>query len=427
MGEVLTERSVKARKATDKRQEIPDAALNGLYLTVEPTGRKSWSLRYRWAGKPAKFRLGPYPALGLADARDMAKKGLRLLAAGADPRKAREAAERAERDAEQARQRDDVDAVITLFVERYAKGRNKSWAETERLLRKEALPLLKGKTIQEVQRRDIIEILDAIVDRGCPTLSNRVLAALRKMCAWCVERGILETSPCADVSAPAPKVTRDRTLTDTELKALWAATDRMGAFGPTYKLLVLTGCRRDEVCGMRWDELDLDKRTWTIPGTRTKNSRPHAVHLTDTAIKMIEAQPKIAPERGRKPVYVFTTGGTAPISGHSVAKKQCDRLMAELTGDEIQPWRVHDIRRTVASGMARLGINIATVEKCLNHVSGTFSGVVGVYQHHDFATEKRMAWDAWEAHVMRLVRGSEAGGTLVTLAGARSARGAPSP
>ncbi|MBB4316095.1 integrase [Roseospira marina] len=101
--------------------------------------------------------------------------------------------------------------------------------------------------------------------------------------------------------------------------------------------------------------------------------------------------------------------------------------MTEITGDDIQPWRVHDIRRTVASGMARLGINIATVEKCLNHISGSFAGVVGVYQHHDFATEKRMAWEAWEAHVMRLAQGTEAGGNLITLAGARSARGEPCP
>jgi integrase len=180
----------------------------------------------------------------------------------------------------------------------------------------------------------------------------------------------------------------------------WQAAD---AFEPAYagfvKLLVLTGQRRNEVAGMFWREVDLDARLWTLPAARAKNSVEHSIPLSDQTVEILKVLPRIAGSD-----FVFTINGRNPIRGADAIKRRLDALTAPNT----PPWVLHDIRRTVASGMARLGINLPVIEKLLNHVSGTFAGIVGVYQRHSFADEKRAAMQTWARHVEQLVSASPA-------------------
>ena len=267
-----------------------------------------------------------------------------------------------------------------------------------------------NRRIQDITRRDILELLDGIVDQGNGTQANRTLSALRKMFNWCLERDIVTASPCAAVKPPAPEVSRDRVLNDDELRWLWRACEAYGfPFGPLVKLLLLTGQRRQEVGAMVSGEVDRDARLWTIPAARAKNGIAHDVPLSAQAIEVLDALPKIAGDAG----YLFTTNGRAAVSGWSKAKERIDAEMLRAAREEalergddpegvdLPAWTFHDLRRTTASGMARLGINLPVIEKVLNHVSGSFGGIVGVYQRHSFADEKRRALDAWGGFVSR--------------------------
>jgi integrase len=166
------------------------------------------------------------------------------------------------------------------------------------------------------------------------------------------------------------------------------------------QLLLLTGARRDEVSHMVRGELDLDAKVWTLPAARAKNKREHIVHLSDAAVAILKALKPVKSDAG----WCFTTNGENPVSGYSKAKIIVDRFISEAAnGEAMDPWTFHDLRRTAATGMAGIGIAIPVIERALNHVSGTFGGLVGRYQHHDFAAERREAFQKWGDHVTRIV------------------------
>jgi integrase len=250
-----------------------------------------------------------------------------------------------------------------------------------------------GRKIGTIRQVDVIHLLDALVDRGNPISANRTLAALRKLFNWAEGRYGLSGNPCDKVEMPGTETSRDRILTDAEMVAVWQAAEEQGGhFGSVVKLLILTGQRRNEVAGMEWRELDLAAKLWKLPRGRVKNDSGHEVPLSEQALAIIESVPRIA---GRQ--LLFTTTGNTPVSGFSKAKVEID----EACG--VEDWTIHDLRRTVASGMARLGVSLPVIEKILNHTSGSFRGVVGIYQRHSYADEKRAALDLWGAHVARLV------------------------
>ena len=268
----------------------------------------------------------------------------------------------------------------------------------------------RGRRLSQITRADIHDLLDGIVARGSPVTSNRTLAWLRRMCSWAIERGLIIANPFAGIKPPAAERARDRVLSDDELKAVWEAAD---ALEPVYagfiKLLILTGQRLREVSEMEWKEIDLNAKLWTLPAARAKNSIEHSIPLSDQAVDILRSLPRIAGSE-----FVFTINGRNPIRGTHSVKRQIDTLVPY-----IPPWVLHDIRRTVASGMARLGVNLPVIEKLLNHVSGSFAGIVGVYQRHSFADEKRAAMTAWARHVEGLVSGGEAGNVIEMKRGAR--------
>ncbi|WP_082557881.1 site-specific integrase [Methylobacterium sp. Leaf361] len=401
---VLTLKSVEAaRPDPSKRRELPDGALPGLYLVVQPGGGKSWAVRYRANGKPKKLTIGPYPRVPLTEAREAARAALRAVAEGRDPAGEKRAAKAEPSAAESTR----FGAVAADYIERYAKPRNRSWRETESFLTRtlDATDRWQDRDIRTIGRKDVLYALDAVVARGATIHANRLFAALRRFFAWSVERGILEVSPMLGLKPPSPEVSRDRVLTDSEVVAAWKAAEQIGyPFGPVAQLLILTGQRRSEVLEAEWREFDLDAATWTIPRTRAKNDRAHVVPLAPNAVEILRGLPRV----GQRPRLLFTTTGTTAFSGVSKATERLQALAAATLPDvdETAPWRLHDLRRTFASGCARLGVPVHVVEKALNHTSGTHSGIVGVYQRHDYGEERRRAMELWAAHLDGLISGS---------------------
>ena len=390
----LTVKTVEAMRPGADRREIPDGHMPSLYLIVQPSGARSWAVRYRHHGQSRKHTLGSYPAIDLKAARALAGTALRAVAEGRDPGREKFLARTAKADS--------VDHVVEEFLERHVRRSNRprTVQGTERLLRQHVLPHWRGRLMHEITRRDVLDILDRVVDGGAPIAANRVHAAVRKFFNWAVARDILAASPCAGVKPPTAERARDRVLSDVELRFVWQATDKLsGTFGPLVKLLALTGQRRDEVARMRWDELDLDARLWTLPAERTKNSKPHEIPLSNAALAALQNVPNIA----GSPFVFATNGGASPVSGYSDGKRRLDALLPA----DMPAWRLHDLRRTCASGLARLGINLPVIEKVLNHSSGSFAGIVGVYQKHSFADEKRQALEAWGRHVDSLVSRSK--------------------
>jgi integrase len=396
------------------RREVPDGKESGLYFVVQPTGAKSWALRYRFEGRPRKLTLGPYPQIGLAKARAAAARAKGSIADRVDPG-AQKQAQRATAIAAALRQTSDsVEKVIADFTALYAKPNTRDWRETERLLRQFA-DAWKGRRLGEIDKVDIHRVLDGIVARGAPVGANRTFAQLRRMCKWAVSRGIISASPCDGIDRPSGEKSRDRVLDADELCPVWLAAGDLGfPFGPITRLLILTGQRRSEISGMEWRELDLERGVWAISAARAKNKRVHVLPLSPQALTIIKGLPRFSGSR-----FVFSPGKTAP-SGFSRAKTRLDGLIAKLNGGEpLAPWILHDIRRSVASGLAELGINLPVIERLLNHVSGSFAGIVGVYQRFNFADEMRAAMERWGRHVEALGT-KEPGGNIVELAAARS-------
>jgi integrase len=391
MAKALNVRTVESVKPAAERREIPDGLLPGFYLVIQPSGSRSWAVRYRHHGHPCKYTIGRYPAIDLASARKLASAALRAVAEGRDPTQEKKQARPAKAD--------DIEIVAAQFIERHCSRSNRprTAAETARLLEQHVLPRLRGRSVREITRRDILDVLDRVVDNGAPISANRTLAAVRKLFNWCTSRDIIAVSPCAGVKPPTPERARDRVLSDDELVRVWRAAEKIGGpFGALVQLLALTGQRRDEVAGMRWDELSPDAHLWTLPRGRVKTDQGHEVPLSAAATAILKSIPRIADSS-----FVLTTNGAAPSSGYSKGKRKLDALLPP----DMPPWRLHDLRRTVASGMARLGVNLPVIEKVLNHSSGSFAGIVSVYQKHGFADEKRTALDAWGQHVEKLLSG----------------------
>jgi integrase len=411
MAKALTVKAIENLKPGTARREIPDGEVRSLYLTIFPTGKASWIFRYRFGGRTRKLTIGTSPEIGLKDARDLARKAHLRVASGEDPAAEKRAARAAARTPVD---RDLVEKVAAQFLARHVKGLAPATVrEVDRILTKEIIPAFRGRRLSGIKRPDIIELLDGIVDRGAPVFANRTLSWFKGLCNFAMARGLIETSPCAGIKPPGGRETpRDRVLSDGELAAIWRAAE---AFEWPYRgfvqLLILTGQRRNEVSELAWREIDFDALIWTLPATRAKNGIEHTIPLSDLAADTLKACPRIADCE-----FVFTLNGRAPLTGHHAIKRRLDALMPPDT----LPWVFHDLRRSVASGIAGLGINLPVIEKLLNHVSGSFAGIVKVYQRHSFADEKRAAMATWARHVEAIVSGN-ATANIIELRGGRSA------
>jgi integrase len=352
-----------------------------LYLIVQPSGARSWAVRYRHNGTPRKHTLGSYPAIDLATARTLGTKALRAVAEDRDP-----AGERQEQRA------NSVAAVVVQFLAKHGQRnyRPRTFVEAERLLRQNLVARWGNQPLASITRKQLRDMLDQMVDNGTPMLANRVHNITRKLFNWAVDHEIIAVSPLVGLKAPAVENSRDRILTDQELRAVWRGAGQMGVYGTLVRLLILTGARRGELAGLTWDEIDLNRQLINLPRERVKNNRAHEIPLSPQAIRLIQGLPRNS-ER-----YALSLGGGL-MNGFGKLKARLDKACG------VADWTLHDLRRTVASGMARLGVALPVIEKVLNHVSGSFAGVVGIYQRHDFAGEKRAALDLWGSHIAALI------------------------
>jgi integrase len=369
-----------------------DNHLPGFGLRITEKDARSWVAMYRVSGKLVMETLGPVARIPKVDeARQLARAAIqRAVSGGVHPT---EAKKRRRHEAEKAAA-SIFKAAAEQYVERFAKKntRETTWREVERQLRVDVFPYWENRPIKSITRDDVAQLLQRIEDRGSPVQANRQRARLHTLFGWAVRQDLIESNPVSKVDKVIKEKGRDRVLTDDEIVAFWTACDRLGwPFGALYKLLLVTAQRRSEVAGMTWDELDLEKRVWTIPRERAKNDRAHTVHLSDLAVEIIDSLPR------QKSRLVFTTNGERHVSGYSRSKAGLDRAMGK------DDWILHDLRRTAATGMARLNIPPHVVDKILNHTSGTIRGVAAVYNRFEYIEERKAALLAWSSYIEALI------------------------
>lgn len=420
----ITKRSVDDMVKNGEKQFLWDTELRGFGLQVTPAGAKSYIYQYRTGGREStkrRYTIGRHGSPWTpATARQECERLALLVAQGIDPA-----------DVDHERRRQAVDLAFTPYVETftngYLKAHWKDWERIARMLRREPAQVLRNKPLPHITRADVIAVLDRLADR--PAVARICYATLRKLFAWAEGRGEIDRSPIG-AQFPSPKVvpSRDRILSDDELALLWRAADKIGyPFGPMYQLLLVTGARREEAAGLSWAELDRNAREWTLPSSRAKNKQVHIIPLNELALRILDQIADVEAS-AKKPTWpimglVFSTTGKTGVSGHSKAKARIDQQMIALEAERAEregegsrplpPWRVHDIRRTVATGLQRLGIRFEVTEAVLNHVSGARSGIAGVYQRHDWKVEKQRALEVWCRHLEGQVVSAVSGGNIV--------------
>jgi integrase len=382
MRKALTNKTLEALKPQAKRYEVHDLHCPGMSVRVSAQGQKVFSVKFRYGLAQKRMRLGIYPRISLATAREKAIDIFRQVDEGIDPTKRRRTADM------------NVESICREFIRLHAQPRNKSWREAERILEREFISTFGQRDIREIKRFDVLELMDGARARGSGYQSNRILSQIRKLFNWCVERGIVEGSPIIGLKPLTKEVSRERALTDDEVQRLLrACRNDVYPFRQFVPVLLATAQRRGELAEMRWSEIDFDEKVWVIPAERAKNGKQHYVPLSDFALDMLNEVPRFLDCD-----YVFTTTRHSPVSGFS---KMVRRLSE---GSGTSDWRLHDLRRTASTNLAKLGVAQPVTEKILNHVSGIVSGVAAVYNRYDYADEKRSALEKWGAQLAELNR-----------------------
>lgn len=362
--------------------EIFDLGYPGLALRVGHGGAKSFEIFYRIDGKQKRESLGRWPSVSLAEARELWRRNREALTKGELP-VSREGAKAPallfEHVAEEWLKRDQ------------SKNKPSSFYQVTRNLEVDLLPAWRGKRVDQITKADVIALLDGIVDRGAPIMAHRVQKCVRRFFSWCVERDYLKVDPMAGMPRVANGKSRDRVLTDNELAKIWHATDSIGTYGAALRLLILTGARREEIAQLRWSEIEGD--CLKLEGSRTKNGEAHIIPLSAPARELLANVPRIGHSD-----FIFTISGEKPINGWTRPKHELDDVCG------VSNWRIHDIRRTVATGMEKLKVPLQVVEAILGHTSGSKAGIVAVYQRHAYSEEKRAALEAWGKHVLALIK-----------------------
>ncbi len=418
----ITKECVDAMQAGLKPVFLWDSEVKGFGVKLTPTGTRTYIYQYRLggrAGRTQRVRIGQHGSITPDQARAKAKLLAAEIVQGSDPAKAKR--EKA------AKQLSDAELAFDAYCQRYLDARIKpekprSYANVEMIFRLHAVPRLKTKALPDITKRDVVRVIEGIPATSL-ALRRSTHAILRKMFAWAVARDDIAASPMTGMDAPEGAADRDRVLSDTELVLVWQAASALGyPFGTLFRLLASTGQRREEVAALDWCELDRESQTWTLPASRSKNGVEHIIPLNALAAAELDSIAALNrynnwPSNGP----VLTTNGKVSISGYSKAKRRLDAEMQALAGGEIKPWRTHDLRRTVATGLQKLGVRFEVTEAVLNHTSGSRSGVAGVYQRHDWKEEKRAALDAWARHVAQMLTPADTGNVVAFAATKQSA------
>jgi integrase len=442
----LTERKIETLEIEGggKDRLVFDDAQRGLAVRVTASGGRSYLCQYTLHGQKWRVPLGACSAVSLAKAREAAAVVMGDVAKGRNPVAERKEAAAAER-ARWARDRLTLRALIDDWHRLHLAGRRPRYAQEAVRALHYAFADALDDAADELDRAAVVRSLDVLARRrarkagtmGKPrgtAITGRTAAYGRAAFAWALRRGVVNTNPFADLPVPKAVARRERVLSDEEIAEIWRAAAEAGEpYGSIVRMLLLTGQRRGEVSGMAWAEISADLTTWTMPGDRTKNGVPHVVPLSGLARDLLRRMlPEDATKADRAVAERRASGALAfpgllgsPFAGWSKAKAALDKSIVDArakaaaeagrTPSTLVPWSVHDLRRTVATGLQRLGIRLEVTEAVLNHISGTRAGIAGVYQRHDWASEKRAALEAWAAQVQAVIEGRIGSGNVVTL------------
>jgi integrase len=441
----LTERKIETLAVERGRKDklVFDDAQRGLAVRVTAGGGRTYLCQYTLHGHKWPVPLGACSAVALSKAREAAAVVMGDVAKGRNPAADRKAAAAAER-AKRARNRLTLRVLIDDWNRLHLSGRRPSYAaEAVRALHYAFADAL-DDAAEDLDRAGVVRALDALRRRRArkraddndkpnrTAITGRTAAYGRAAFAWAVKRGTVPSNPFADLPLTKSVAKRERVLSDYEIGEVWRAAGKAASpYGTIIRLLILTGQRLGEVAGMNWNEISDDLATWALPGERTKNGAPHVVPLSAPARDLLQAllacgdkgmKRALQDRRARRALVLPGAAGT-PFSGWSKAKARLDKTIfdarehaADNRGPSpLVPWTVHDLRRTVATGLQRLGVRLEVTEAVLNHISGSRGGIAGVYQRHDWAAEKRAALDAWAAQVLAAENGRIVESNVVTL------------
>ena len=409
----LTDANLRTLRPRAKRFDVQDALLPGLIVHVTPNGTKSFMLKQRFPGSNnrTRRRIGDPSVITVAQARDVARDWLAQLQRGIDP--AHELAEQ-KRLAAQERLEQQATSFAVVAEEYIARRLTKQrrGRVAAQAFRSELLPVWGDRRLNEITRRDVVKLIEGVIDRQrsaqratvgrSGAYARNVLNYIRSFFNWCIARDIygVTTSPCSGIKPKdliGPARVRERVLDDAELQALMRAADDIGyPFGDLVKLLALTGARKSEVSGACWAEFDFAAKTWTIPAARFKTGDTHTNPLTDDTISLLNGLPRF--QHGD--LLFSTTFGRKPFNGFSKAKARLDRLMREQLGSELQPFTLHDLRRTMRTRLAELRIPEHIAEAAIGHAK---RGIVAVYNRARYADELIEAFEAWHAKLRTIV------------------------
>jgi integrase len=391
----FTDSYLRHLKPREKRYDVTDARRRGLQLRVFPSGEKSFQFRYTLHGQTRRVTFGPYPSVTLAEAHFKHAEAERLLDNGKDPADLAKDSKRAEREA------GTVAELADEFMRRYVKPSRKRPEQMQQMLDANVLPHWRNKKAKDITARDVVLLLDKIVDRGSKVMANRVASAVSQMFKFGVLRGIVSGSPCVALTRPGGREkNRERKLTEIELNAFWEKLDTSDISPPiraALRLLLVTGQRRGELARAKWGDIDLDEGRWIIPADNSKNGRAHEVPLTKLAIDLFEQLKKLAPVSNW--VLPSPTKDDEPIIDRSISRAV--RNNEKHFG--IAHFTPHDLRRTAASIMSMLGVPRLHVSKVLNH---TDDATTAIYDRHDYWKEKQTALDHLSTHLKSVFEGS---------------------
>lgn len=402
----ITKRSVDALKAGPSDAFLWDTDCKGFGVKRTPAGKAVFLIQYRMhggrAGKTKRFTIGPMGTWTPDSARTEAERLMRMVAQGTDP-----ATEKKRMRLEASELAFNVYADRFLRTEVKGNWKDRSYGFAETVVRLHLKPELGDTPLPSLTRGDLTRLLDKI-PKSQPAVRRNSYAILRRMLRWAVGRGDIATNPMEGIEAPPAVESRDRVLDDAELKLMFSASEGLPKpFGSFVRLLAITGQRRNEMSGLDWRELNRARREWLVPAARAKNGVENLLPLPALAVAELDvlAGADKWPKRG----LVFSTTGTTPISGFSKCKLALDKAMLEAMQKEdeeadLEPWRLHDLRRSMATHMQRLRISGDVIEACENRLAGrSKSGIARVYQRHDYGDEKREAMDKWGGFLAALL------------------------